>query len=47
MKIADTFKRTFCDENDETVEHLLFSCKYTELFWNAIILNGSKGFNIK
>ena len=37
MKIADTFKCTFCNEEDETIQHLLFSCKYTELFWKEII----------
>ena len=42
MKITDTFKynekdETFCNEKDETVEHLIFSCKYTELFWKEII----------
>ena len=37
MKITDTFKCTFCNEKDETVEHLIFSCKYTELFWKEII----------
>ena len=37
MKITDTFKCTFCNEEDETIQHLLFSCKYTELFWKEII----------
>ena len=37
MKITNTLKCTFCNEEDETVEHLLFSFKYTELFWKEII----------
>ena len=37
MKITDTFKCTLCNREDETTQHLLFSCKYTEPFWKEII----------
>ena len=37
MKINDTDKCTFCNEEEETIEHLLTTCKYTLSFWKEVI----------
>ena len=37
MKISDTDKCTFCNEEEETIEHLLTTCKYTLPFWKEVI----------
>ena len=37
MKISDTDKCTFRNEEEETIEHLLTTCKYTLLFWKEVI----------
>ena len=36
MKISDTDKCTCCNE-EETIEHLLTTCKYTLPFWKKVI----------
>ena len=37
MKISDIDKCTFCNEEEETIEHLLTTCKYTLTFWKEVI----------
>ena len=37
MKISDTDKCTFCNEEEETIEHLLNTCKYILPFWKEVI----------
>ena len=37
MKISDADKCTFCNEEEETIEHLLTTCKYTLPFWKEVI----------
>ena len=37
MNLVDTSKCTFCNEFDETIEHLMLNCSYSMLFWNDVI----------
>ena len=46
MKISDTDKCTFCNEEEETIEHLLTTCKYTLPFWKKVI-KWLKMYNIR
>ena len=33
MKIADSWLCTFCSQEDETIEHVFLSCKYSKSLW--------------
>ena len=37
MNLVDTSKCTFCNEFDETIEHLMLNCSYSTLFWKDVI----------
>ena len=36
-KLVDSPSCTFCKTNEESLEHLLFSCKITEFFWKEVL----------
>ena len=37
FKLVDSPSCTFCKTNEESLEHLLFSCKITEFFWKEVL----------
>ena len=37
LKIVDLPFCTFCKTNEESLEHLLFFCKTTEMFWKEVL----------
>ena len=36
MKIADSPLCTFCRQEDETIEHIFLSCKYSKRLWKNV-----------
>ena len=36
MKIADSPLRTFCSQEDETIEHIFLSCEYSKRLWKNV-----------
>ena len=37
FKLLDSPSCTCCETNEESLEHLLFSCKITEFFWKEVL----------
>lgn len=36
MKLVSSPKCSFCQVHDESLEHLLVHCKFTQIFWSAV-----------